>query len=312
MRVAQDLSYEHKSLCFFATIRTMNSRLWFVNNPKLEERILAYLARYQEMYNVEIYAFVLMGNHYHLVARFPECNKAAFFKSFNAIIAKLTACHVKSFEGGRLWARRVRIQAIPRDEDIENQFFYSALNPIAAGLCQTLREYRSYNSFSDAIHNRRREFKVVNWEKFNNHKRQRPFLNPRDCETVHTLVYSRLPGCEGLRKSEYIRTILERLEKRRGDVVRTRLAEGKGFASIESLRNQIPGAKPRSTKSSERRTHRPLVLTLCLKTKQVFLDWYFQMLHAFKLASKKFRSGDLNAEFPPGTYLPTRISKTPS
>lgn len=310
--MAQDLSYEHKSLCFFATIRTINSRLWFVNNPKLEERILAYLARYQEMYKVKIYAFVLMGNHYHLVARFPECNKAAFFKSFNSIISRLTASHVKTFEGGKLWARRVRPQAVPRDEDIENQFFYCALNPVAAGLCRTLRAYRSYNSFSDAIQDRRREFRVINWEKYNNHKRQRPFIKPKDFETVHTLVYSRLPGFGQMRKSEYVRTMLERLEKRRGEVIKKRLAEGKGFASAESLKNQTPGAKPRSTKSAERKTHRPLVLTLCLETKQAFLDWYFGMLHAFKLASSKFRGGDHHSEFPPGTYLPTRMAVAPS
>jgi len=299
-------------MCFFATIRTAGSRLWFIQNPKLEERILAYLARYQEMYTVKIYAFVIMGNHYHLVARFPLCNKAAFFKSFNAIISKLTASCVKTFEGGRLWARRVRVQAVPRDEDMLKQFFYCALNPIAAGLCRTLREYKSYNSFSDAVYDRRKTFKVVEWERFNNLKRKSPTLKPKDCEVTHTLTYSRLPGFERYRKSQYIHALHDRLEKERGKLINQRLGEKKGFATAESLKNQTPGAKPRTTKTSTRASHRPLVLTSCLETKQTFLNWYFGMLRSFKLASFKFRNGIADFEFPPGTYLPTKLAAPPN
>jgi len=305
--VAQDLSYEHESMCFFATIRTIGSRLWFINNPELDERIRAYLARYQEKYQVKIYAFVQMGNHYHLLARFPQRNKAAFFRSFNAIIAKLTASRVELFESGKLWARRVRVQAVPRDEDILKQFLYCALNPVAAGICRRLRDYKSYNSFSDAIYDRQRTYKIVNWQRYNNLKRKCPTLKPRDCETTHTLKFSRLPGFESLGKSQYVRRMLEAMEEKRGELVQRRLSEKKGFATVESLKKQKVGAKPGTTKSSKRDTHRPLVLTSCLETKQTFLDWYFGMLGAFKLASHKFRNGIAHFEFPPGTYLPTRM-----
>ena len=71
------------------TTRTAGSRLWFVNNKKLEERILAFLGFYQEKYTVELSSFKLMGNHYHLVARFPNKNRAQFMRDFNARICLL-------------------------------------------------------------------------------------------------------------------------------------------------------------------------------------------------------------------------------
>jgi len=295
-------------MCFFATTRTIGSCLWFINNPVFDACVLAYLARYQELYQVEIYAFVIMGNHYHLLARFPLRNKAAFFRSLNAIISKLTASRVKTFDGGKLWARRVRVQAVPLDGDILNQFYYCALNPVAAGLCRQLKDYKSYSSFSDAIHGRKRKFTVVNWQRYNNLKRKCPTLKPKDCETTHTLTYSRLPGFETLSKSQYASRMLKELEKRRGEVIQKRLSERKGFATAETLKKQYPGTKPKATKTSTRETHRPLVLTSCLKAKQTFLDFYFGMLGAFKLASHKFRNGIANYEFPPGTYLPTRMT----
>jgi len=56
---------------FFSTIRCRNSRLWFVNNPKLEERILAYTAKYLEVHSVELYAFAIEGSHTHDLAGYP-------------------------------------------------------------------------------------------------------------------------------------------------------------------------------------------------------------------------------------------------
>ena len=92
------------------TIRTQNSRLWFVNNKKLEEEVLSYLAKYQNIYGVVLYAFILIGNHYHMVAKFPKkatdtCLKkcltgyfwnscrAAFFHSFRATAILVWAYH---------------------------------------------------------------------------------------------------------------------------------------------------------------------------------------------------------------------------
>ena len=117
--MGRDLSFEHPEHCFFGTIRTASSRLWFINNPEFEAFILAYLARYVEIHGVIIYAFVLMGNHYHLLARFPKGNKAAFFRDLNGMISRLTKFRVKTYEGGRLWARRVRSQVVPLNANLE-------------------------------------------------------------------------------------------------------------------------------------------------------------------------------------------------
>lgn len=302
--MSQDLSFEHLELAFFATTRTICSLLWFVNNPALDERILAYLAKYQERYGVVIYAFVIMGNHYHLIACFPMGNKAAFFRDLNSMIAKLTGSKVENYGGGKLWARRVRVQALPNPEDIKDRMFYAALNPVAAGLVQKLSDYTSYNSFSDAIRDTRRKFKVTNWEAYNNRKRHDPTVTIAEYTTTHTLTFSRLPGYEELSRREYVDVMNKELETRRQEVVENRIKSGKGFATREALRKLIPGTKPKTTKTSTRTSHRPLVLTRCKETRKQFLDWYFSLLNAYKEISRRFRNGETSIEFPPGTYRP--------
>ena len=106
------LRSEDKDAISFITNRTIGSRLWFINNKSLEDSILSYLAKYQKIYQVKLYALILMGNHYHLIAQFPNCNKSAFMQSFNSIIAKLVPEHVASFDQGKLKdAVRERLEA---------------------------------------------------------------------------------------------------------------------------------------------------------------------------------------------------------
>lgn len=302
--MAQDLSIEIPTAVHFITSRTIASRLWFVNNPTLEYYILAFLAKYRVMYGVQLFGFILMGNHYHLIARFPRGNKSAFLKAFGSIVARLVASHAKDYVGGKLWARRARPQILPEAPDVEHWMLYAALNPVSSGLTQKYSDYPSYNSFSDAIAGRLRTFKLVDWQDFKNRKRRNRNLTPESCTESYDLVYERIPGYDHLSQSEYRELFLKKAEERRRSIVEKRTSEGEGFAGVQVLKSTKPGASPKSTKSSTRDSRRPLVLTLCAETKRLWLEIYFSILSAYREASKRFREGDLLAQFPPGTYRP--------
>lgn len=302
--MAQDLSIEDKETVFFTTSRTIGSRLWFINNPQLEDRILAYLAKYSTIYGVILYGFKLMGNHYHLKAAYPNANRAEFLRALNSMIARLTILLAPGHDGGKVWARRARSQFLLNSEDLENWFFYSALNAVSSGLARRISDDAQYNSFSDAISGRVRSFKVVNWEDYNNRIRFNPKLTIEECTETYELRFERLPGYEELSHKQYQSMMLGKLEERRQRIIKERTDAGLGFATTEQLRATKPGSKPRTTKTSTRYSPRPLCLTLCKESKERFLSWYFDLLARFRAASEKFRRGDLMVEFPPGTYRP--------
>lgn len=286
----------------------MNSRLWFIKNPHLHDRILAFLARYAEWFGVILYGFIIMGNHYHLVAKFPRCNKAAFCKAFDSIIAKLTGSLVGNFEGGKVWGRPVRCQPLGTDADVKHWVFYVALNPVKSGLHKNLSKYPGYNSFKDAIHGRERKFKIFNREDYNNRKRHNRSLTKEQCMTVHTLKFARLPGFEKMPQERYERELLQELRQRREILIAERSIEGKGFASQSFLEALKPGDKPKTTKTSKRDSKRPLILTMCAATRKRFLEWYFDMREQYRRASARFRAGELDVVFPPGTYRPVLLA----
>ena len=303
--MSQPLRIENPEFWSFGTSRTMNSRLWFVNNKKLEQNILRFLARYAEKYEVEVYGFVPMGDHYHLAARFPKMNRAQFYRDFNARIAELVRFFVPEFPGGTLFGRRYAEQAIVEEVDLEDYFFYCALQTVQAGLSERISDYPGYNSFYDAIYSRTLRIPDIDWARYNAKKKVNPKkARKKDFTTIRKLTFLRLPGYEHLSASEYKKVMQEKLEERRARIIKKRRMEGKGFAGRKVLLAVKPGAEPYKTKKSKRTSKRPLVLTKKLDTKKTFLDWYFSILEKFRFASREYRKGNLTVEFPPGTYRP--------
>lgn len=302
--MAQDLSIDDPKAYILTTCRTLDSKLWFLNNPILGVMIRAFLAKYQEKYGVEIYEFELMGNHYHLISRFPNGNRANFLRDFDAMIAKLVISLVPGFEG-KVWARRARCQVLLEPEDVKHWFFYVAMNPIISGVCRSLSEYAQYSGFADAISGQPKKYKIFNKTDYNNRIRYNKHLTQAECTSEHKLVIQRLPGYEHLSQREYWELMQKEFAARREVVVRERLEQGLGFSTLEQQRAIKPGARPRRTKTSSRDTHRPLCLTLNAIARKAFLTWYFSVVEAYKEASRRFRAGELTVRFPPGTYRPS-------
>lgn len=302
--LSQPLRIESPDKWSLATSRTIRSELLFVNNKRLEEHTLKFLARYRQRHGVKLYAFCIMGNHVHTVALFPKSNRAPFFRDLNARIAEGVRHTVDDFDSGPVFARRYAEQAIVAPPDLEDYLFYCALQPVAAGLCQKISEYPGYNSFNDAISGVERRYRYVNWEGYNAARKSTPGVNIKDFTTVHVLKYERLPGYEELSQKEYRELMLRKLEERRVAIVAERRARGLGFLGAEALRGVTPRSRPYETKTSTRESRRPLVLTRCGETKRRFLAWYFGVLEAFRAVSRLYREGRLDVVFPPGTYRP--------
>jgi len=304
MSQSQPLRIENPDYGSIGMSKTVNSALWFVNNTPLEEQILGYLAKYQQKYDVVIYAFVMQGNHFHLEARFPNRNRASFYKDFNSRTAECVRKYVLNYPGGSLFRRRYSEQAIVGDEDIEKEFFYCALQAVKSGLAERISDYPGYNSFSDAISGRDRKCKLIRWGAFNQAKRDRSSATIEEFTDEYNLTFTRIPGYEGMPTSEYKNHITSIYDQKRCELVRQRKKEGKWFLGKKALRKVKAGSLPRTTKTSKRNDFRPLVICSCPIARKAFYDWYFSIYEQYKEAVKKYLLGDKDAEFPPWTYKP--------
>ena len=307
MSQSQPLRIEDSSVYSFITSRTINSRLWFVRNKRLEDRILGYLAKYVDSHKVELYATNIQGNHVHIAARFPLSNRGCFMRDLNARTAEGVRFTVKEFEGGPLFERRYSEQALVESYDLEEKFFYCALQPVKAGLCQRISDYPGYNSFSDATSNIKRKYEVIDWAEYNKKKKYNPRLNIKDYTTYYELSYLRLPQYKSLSHREYKKLMLQKLEEQRQEIVKKRIAEGLGFLDPSHLLEVQPGSLPHKTKKSRRYDYRPLAFCKDPTLKAEYMTKRFGVIDAYKKASKAYLAGDEHVEFPPFTYKPPRF-----
>lgn len=289
----------------FLTTRCRNSELWFVNNPALDEAILGYLAKYAAEYKVTLYAFSIEGNHLHSVAHFPEPNRASFMRDFKSTAARAVPRHTPEYPGGQVFGRRYSNEFIKGDETVEDKFFYTVLQPVQDGLVERISEYPGYNCFHDAIHGIKRRYKVVRWKDYHAALRYNVEAKISDYTDYVYLEYARLPGYEELTQKDYAELMLKKLEKRRLEAIAKRRADGRsGVAGRAALLRTKRGAKPKSTKTSTITSHRARVLAVCDKERAEGREWYFDIYYRYKEASRRYRAGELDVEFPPGTYRP--------
>ena len=293
---------ESTKIATFQTTRTNCSELWFVNNKKLEQEILGFAAKYAKRYCVKLYALSVEGNHIQFPALFPKANRAHFMRDFNSSVARCVPRHQHGHKGGKFWARRYSAEYLPGDQDIEEQFFYTVLQPVQDGLVDDIKDYPDYNCFEDAVLGNKRVFEVVRWKEYNDARRWDPKVSIELFTDEFELTYERLPGYTKLSAKAYEEQMRKKLKERTKWVLAER--KFKRCLGCKALRAVKPGALPKNTKRSSATSHRPRVLSKDAKRRGDAKAWYFDIYFEYQEKSAEFRAGKLRVKFPKGTYRP--------
>ena len=170
------------------------------------------------------------------------------------------------------------------------------------GLVDDIKEYPGYNCFEDAIHGRERLFKVVRWKDYHDAKRRNPQVSIEDFTDRFPLRYARLPGYDKLTRAEYVAMMRRKLRQRTKEALKRRGYNPSIGPAL--MRQTRPGSIPKKTKTSGPKDHRPRVLSKSRERRGPAEAWYFNTYFEFKECSKRYRAGELDIEFPPGTYKP--------
>jgi len=308
---SQPLRIETPTKLVHITTRTTNSALWLVNNKALEQRIYAFLAKYTEQYKVELYAFTLMGNHYHLLARFPEANMASFQRDFNARVAESVRILVKDFSGGHLFSRRYSSQIVELEDTIEHYFLYTFLQPVTSKLTARVSDYPGKSFLDDAASGRVNKYKYFAYGDYYRAKKRNKKVCKSNFWREHSLKFERLPHYAHFSQSAYKDKIKKLAEEKRASILEKHKAENankpKQYFTKAQLRKITPGSYPKKTKKSKRT---PIVLCFNPQVKRLLLEWYFSTYAAFRDAVESYKKGDLSISFPPRTYSPPGLAPT--
>jgi REP element-mobilizing transposase RayT len=126
-----------------------NNKDWFnVPMPVLWRIFSDYLYLMHLAFDLEIHAFVLMNNHFHLVARTPNANIDAIMNYFQRETSKVIAT-----ETGRInhiYGGPYNPSLIREPRYYINAYKYVLRNPVDAQLCSKVEEY-PYSTLSGVL-----------------------------------------------------------------------------------------------------------------------------------------------------------------
>lgn len=111
---------------------------------------LSILQRVRTKYSIDIFAYCLMNNHYHLLVRTPLANISPAMCLLNGYYAK--RFNFKNRIKGPLFGGRFLSPIVVSDPYLLQASKYIHLNPVAAGMVAHPKEYfwSSYRYFSSA------------------------------------------------------------------------------------------------------------------------------------------------------------------
>ena len=285
------------------TIRTQAAALLLRPGKGLEEILGGIVARYQDMYGTEIYAYNFLGNHYHILARGSENELWRFAQGVNREVARRV--NYIRYREGKLWGRKYDDQIVVEVPDATEAFLYITTNATHHGLVSHPIEWPGFNSYWQSLRENSKKYAFTHYTEYSKAlrkaRRTKEIVRVEDYQTIHTLTLTPIPEFKELSSSQRIRKLKALIEERIRRIAADRTNQGlSAYLGRDAILAQDPFQKPLKSK----RSPRPLCYTKSFTAKLIFMEEYFSTLANYKEASKKFRSGKLDTEFPPYTIKP--------
>lgn len=124
---------------YHVTSRTNNKEFFPLPLDEVWKIMIGELIYLQKNYSIAIHAFVLMGNHFHLLCHTPKGNLDQVMRLFLRMTSiKITR---KAENINHLWGGRYKWSLIESQTHYYQVYRYLYQNPLRAKICQRVEEY---------------------------------------------------------------------------------------------------------------------------------------------------------------------------
>lgn len=125
---------------YLVTRRCSQRQLLLRPSPTTNAIFLYVLAVAARRYGVQVHAFCVLSNHFHLVVTDPDARLPAFEQYLDSIVARAVNASLGRWES--LWApSSYSAVVLVSPEDVVGKIAYALANPVAAGLVRRGREW---------------------------------------------------------------------------------------------------------------------------------------------------------------------------
>jgi len=137
--MSRSLRVNYNDAWYHVMNRGAGFREIFLSN-KDRNFFLTLLGEITEQYNIEIHAYCLMKNHYHLLLKTPKGNVSEAIRHLNGLYARYFNRERKT--DGPLFRSRFKSTIVSNDEYLIHVSRYIHLNPVRANMVKMAEEYQ--------------------------------------------------------------------------------------------------------------------------------------------------------------------------
>jgi REP element-mobilizing transposase RayT len=257
------------------------------------QTFLFLLALAARRFSIQVHAFCVLSNHFHLVLTDPKAQLPAFHQLLDALVARAQNAFLGRFES--FWApSSYSAVALSAPEDIVDKTAYVLANPVAAGLVRSGRLWPGLWSAPEQLGNGSLE--AARPAHFFDKKGSLP-----ETLTLELTVPPGFASAEAFR-AQVVAALAAKEKQAARDV-------GGEFLGVARVLRQKPTG--RAVSQEPRRGLRPRLAALDKWKRIEALGRLKEFLDAYRVAWAAWRAGDDAALFPSGTYLMRVLHRAP-
>lgn len=252
------------------------------------------LAVAADLYNVEVHAFCVLSNHFHLVVTDQEGHLPRFMHWLNMHVSK--ALNVEYDRGESFWssAPYSAVHLVNR-EDVLDKIVYTITNPVSSWLVARAERWPGLISLPEDLASR--NYRAIRPSRF--------FRKNGPCPQQLPLTLEKPPSFADTSLEEFQKLVAEHVASRELQLVQERRSAGKGFLGRKKLHQQRRTDTPASSPNMKRQRAGITPRVAC-KDKWRRIERLRRLVgfrDAHRIALAAWRSGSRSVRFPPGTYL---------
>lgn len=281
---------------YFVTNRTQQARLLLTPSRDVNQAIGGVLGRALAQFDVEVFAFVFLSNHFHMIVRAAEGQLAPFMAHLQGNIAREVGRLVNW--RGAFWSRRYSAEPILDDESFIERLGYLLSNSVKEGLVRRARDWPGLSSLPELVDGARREFTWTNRSELWRRRQRDPNSSEKACHVRYPVQVTVAPCWRGLSvqaRRERVASLVHEHEHRAHEQRR-----GRAVLGAARVKSQRPQHRPMHVK----RSRRPLCHAATSHARDAYRQQLRAVVTAYRGCSYRFRHGELDVEFPTYCYRP--------
>ena len=282
------------------TCRTIQSRYLLRPDPAFNDIVLGVLGRAQRLHPVEISAFFVASNHYHLLLWVPDAKRMSEFMGyFQTNVAREVALLRKWRD--KVWSRRYDAIVISEEPAAQvDRLRYVLANGVKEGLVAKVEDWPGIRLVKSVLGGESVRGTWFDRTAEHRAKLRGEDFEPRRFATKETVELSQLPCWRHLSPEVYRELIAGLIREINADAEAERKRTGRGPLGPAAILRQHPHTCPNKTKKSPA----PRFHAASKAVRDAFRNAYGAFLSAFREAAERLKAGDRLARFPNGCFPP--------